>query len=352
MKAVKVQSPGNAKLVSDAPKPSLRPGYILVKVAAVALNPTDWKHIGFVDAPVTVGCDYSGVVEAIGEGVTKKFNIGDRVFGVLHGCNESHTDDGAFGEYCVAKGDLQMHIPENMSFEAAATLGMGVATVGQGMYQAMKLPLPNQPIKEKTPLLIYGGSSAMGSYGIQYGVASGFDVLATASPHNFSYVKSLGASAVYDYRSSTVGADIRKATNNKLYVAWDAISEGSSPQIVADALAEPAPAGVTLKWGTILRPKGPRSDVSQTATMMYTSIGDAYVKGGRESPASKEDFEFMKNFVEISEKLIHEGKVKPVQFEVKGGIDDILAGLNDMKEGKVSGKKLVFTIAKLPKAGL
>jgi NADPH:quinone reductase-like Zn-dependent oxidoreductase len=69
----------------------------------------------------------------------------------------------------VAKGDVQVRIPDGMSFEAAAGLGVGIVTIGQGLYQTLKLPLPDENVKkEKFPILIYGGSSAMGAYGIQW----------------------------------------------------------------------------------------------------------------------------------------------------------------------------------------
>jgi NADPH:quinone reductase-like Zn-dependent oxidoreductase len=170
MQALKIQEAGKAA-VTKVPIPSLRPGYILVKTSAVALNPTDWKHIGFVSAPVTVGCDYSGVVENVGEGVFLPWKAGERVCGVLHGSNETHPDEGAFGEYLLAKGDLQIKPPSNWTDEEAAGLGMGVSTVGQGMYQVLNLPWPDQPATEKFPILIYGGSSAMGAYGIQFAKA-------------------------------------------------------------------------------------------------------------------------------------------------------------------------------------
>lgn len=73
--------------IQDVPIPKLRDDYILIKVTAVGLNPTDWKHI---DGAVTVagsrmGCDYAGVVEAVGPKVTKPFKKGDRITGVAHG---------------------------------------------------------------------------------------------------------------------------------------------------------------------------------------------------------------------------------------------------------------------------
>jgi NADPH:quinone reductase-like Zn-dependent oxidoreductase len=170
MQAIKIQAIGKAA-VTKAAIPTLRPGYILVKTRAVALNPTDWKHIGFVSDPVTVGCDYSGVVEKVGEDVSLPWKAGDRVCGVVHGASEAHPEDGAFGEYLIAKGDLQIKVPESLTDEEAAALGMGVGTVGQGMYQALNLPWPDKPATEKFPIFIYGGSSAMGAYGIQFAKA-------------------------------------------------------------------------------------------------------------------------------------------------------------------------------------
>lgn len=61
-----------------------------------------------------------------------------------------------------------MRIPDDMSFEEAATLGAGIVTMGQGLYQSLGLPLPDDPAKEAIPVLIYGGSTATGSLAIQF----------------------------------------------------------------------------------------------------------------------------------------------------------------------------------------
>lgn len=176
MKAYKLFSKGNAA-VADAPKPALRPDCVLVKVAYVALNPTDWKHIKATDVPegttpLTVGCDFAGVVEEVGVDVTRPLRPGDRVCGFLQGTNLEWPDNGSFAEYLVVKADLVLEVPSHMSFPEAATLGVQVYTVGQGLYQSLGLPWPTEPLPkvaddEKTPILIYGGSTAMGTLGIQ-----------------------------------------------------------------------------------------------------------------------------------------------------------------------------------------
>lgn len=171
-KAIVITRKGHAELVSSRPLPHLRDGFILVKTVAVALNPTDWKHIHYFDnlRDALVGSDYAGIVEAVGPGVTKTFQPGDRVFGPVRGCDVTQQENGAFAEYIVAKGDLANRIPDTLGFEDAATLGMGLMTVAQGMYQALGLVRPERPITqaESEPVLIYGGSTATGSLGIQF----------------------------------------------------------------------------------------------------------------------------------------------------------------------------------------
>ena len=126
-KAIVIESRGIARLVSDAPIPRLRDDYILVQNVAVAINPTDWQHIdGEGQSGAIVGCDYAGIVMDVGPNVTKLFAKGDRVCGFIHGSNGDNHENGAFAEYVTAKGDLQIPIPNGVSFEEAATLGVGM----------------------------------------------------------------------------------------------------------------------------------------------------------------------------------------------------------------------------------
>lgn len=86
MKAIRIKAPGEAALDS-APIPQLRDDYILVKTVAVALNPADWKLIDHLAGPgETVGFDYSGVVQQVGRRVQNGLRPGDRVAGMIHGC--------------------------------------------------------------------------------------------------------------------------------------------------------------------------------------------------------------------------------------------------------------------------
>jgi NADPH:quinone reductase-like Zn-dependent oxidoreductase len=81
--------------------------------------------------------------------------------------NDVEPEDGCFAEYIVVKGDLQIHIPSNMSFEDAATLGAGIGTNALA-WKFLELPLFTLPLSSERPLLfIYGGSTATGTLAIQ-----------------------------------------------------------------------------------------------------------------------------------------------------------------------------------------
>lgn len=134
-RAVIIASIGKAEIKS-VPLPTLRDDYILVRTTAVALNPTDWKHIyGINLGPnqptvigTRVGCDYAGIVEQVGPKVIKAFKKGDLICGPAHGSNAVQPEDGTFAEYIVVKGDVQIKVPGNLKDYEAATLGIGITT--------------------------------------------------------------------------------------------------------------------------------------------------------------------------------------------------------------------------------
>ncbi|KAH8621081.1 Trans-enoyl reductase actts2 [Alternaria postmessia] len=338
-RALVVQSQGEVQ-VEEIPLPTLRDEYITVKVKAVALNPGDWKMLyGPHATPGSIlGCDYSGVVEKVGRAVNALLTPGDRVAGfAFGGCPYNH-DEGGFASYVTAKGDIQAKLSDSISFEDAATLGVGITTVGQAMYQALGLPLPPAIIQEAASILVYGASTATGTLAVQYAKLTGLKVFATASPHNFDLLKKLGADEVFDYRDPECGAKIRTVTNGLLSLVFDTISEGSSPAICAAAMG--AKGG---KYTALLPIKNfPRSDVKVTTILGYTALG---VKVSDHLPANQKDFEFSAKFWKLSQHLLEKEKIKTHPVDVRqGGIDAIPQGLQDLKNGRVSGVKLVYKI--------
>ncbi|KAJ5182535.1 Protein TOXD [Penicillium capsulatum] len=340
-KAIVVTSPKQASVVADRALPAIRDDYILVKTEAVALNPTDWKHVEYMAPPgVLVGCDYAGVVQEVGKDVKKSLKKGDRVCGFAHGGNAVQPEDGAFAEYIVAKGDIQMHIPDHLSFQEAATLGVGIVTVGQSLYQSLKLAWPTEPLKTPETILIYGGSSATGALAIQFAKLSGYTVLTTCSPHNFDLVKRLGADKAFDYKDPNSAAAIREYTQDKLKLVLDTISLESSAQYCDATLSSEGG-----DYSALLPIKIERANVDDRWTLGYTAVGEAFDFGPTPVPAKPEDLEHAAKFAAVAEKLIAAGKIKPHVPKVNpGGLHGVLEGLELLKADKVSGEKLVYNV--------
>ncbi|TVY84210.1 Protein TOXD, partial [Lachnellula suecica] len=340
-KAIIVQSKGVAKVV-DAPIPKLRDNYILIEVKAISLIPADWKHIDHSSPPgCWAGMDYSGVVVEVGSAVTKNFKKGDKICGGCHGGNTAYLEDGAFANYITAKGDLQMQMPSNLSFEEAATLGSGLITISQGLYKWLELPLPPAVISPSFPILIYGGSTASGVIAIQFAKLSGCKpIIATASPANFAFAKELGADYVFDYHNAEECVkQIRSVVGDSLTHVFDCISceEICIPSMSTSSSGtyctlSPAPPGELISN----HPTAKRETVQG-----YTALGEAYEFFGHTVEVNERDFELSKTFIEIGKKLVEEGKIKTHRISVNEGgvgLEGALAGMQFMREGKLSGR--------------
>ena len=195
----------SAVAVRNVPFPSPGPGELIVKTAAVGLNPTDWKSLARLPAvDAIIGVDFSGTVDRIGDGVSK-FRPGDRVAGFVHGSVASNHEYGSFTEFVLAFEHLTALLPDHMDFEEGAILGVGITTVRQALGQTLQLPWPSPKPTSKalsdTTVLIYAGQTATGSLAIQFAAMSGVRVITTSSPESFDRMQTLGAEKAFDYVS-------------------------------------------------------------------------------------------------------------------------------------------------------
>ncbi len=225
--------------VGIAPMTAPRDDEIVVRVRAVAVNPFDRaiQTIGdiitpWITYPFVVGSDLAGEVVQVGRLVTR-FQVGDRVLGYAAGSDKrrNRAAEGAFQEYAVVLAHMAAPIPDTMAFAQAAVLPLGVSTAACGLYQTdfLGLHAPSSvPAPTGKTLIVWGGSTSVGSNAIQLAVASGYDVVTTASPHNFDYVKALGAREAFDYRSKTVIVDMIGALRGREIVGALAIGAGSA----------------------------------------------------------------------------------------------------------------------------
>jgi NADPH:quinone reductase-like Zn-dependent oxidoreductase len=223
----------------SAPYTSPRENEIVIKNGAVAINPADWLKqdmgdlmFSWIKYPFIVGSDVAGEVVEIGSAVSR-FKVGDRVLGHAVGISEKRNSsaEGAFQTYTVLLAHMASPIPSTLSYESAAVLPLGVSTAACGLFQKDQLALqyPSVPPKPtgKT-LLVWGGATSVGSNAIQLAVAAGYEVITTASPRNFDYVKKLGASQVFDYNSETIVDNLIHAFKGKTIAGALSIGHGAA----------------------------------------------------------------------------------------------------------------------------
>lgn len=225
--------------VSSAPYTHARSNEIVVRNHAVAINPIDWiiPLVGnlvfpWLTYPFVLGSDVAGEVVEVGDAVTR-FRVGDRVLGHAVGVDKTRnrSAEGAFQTYTVLLAHMAAPIPVTMPYENAVVLPLALSTAACGLFQKDQLALlyPSvTPQPTGKTLLVWGGSTSVGSNAIQLAVAAGYDVITTASPRNFAYVQKIGAKEVFDYNSATVVDDIIRALEGKTLAGALAIGTGSA----------------------------------------------------------------------------------------------------------------------------
>lgn len=186
---------GDVLEVGDLPEPRPGPGDVLVRVRAAGVNPLDWKiRDGALRAirsfrfPLVLGNELSGVVEAVGDGVTR-VAPGDEVFGRV-----DKDRPGAFAELAVVRAEVLAPKPARLTHEEAAAIPLAGLTAWQALTE-------RGGMKRGQRLLVHAGAGGVGSFAIQLGRILELRVTTTASPANHELVKELGAEVVIDYRS-------------------------------------------------------------------------------------------------------------------------------------------------------
>lgn len=137
-----------------------------------------------------------------------------------------------------------------------------------------------------------------------------------------------------------MGKQIRTSTKDKLTTIFDTVSLPSTAAICAEAMGSSG--GL---YCNLLGEDCPREDVKSIFFLGYSQSGEEYIFEGDTYPAQPEDFVFAKGFAEVAEKLWVEGKWRPHPQRVGGkGFKGAIEGMNEMKEGKVSGVKLIYRV--------
>lgn len=199
MKAIRVHKPGGPEVLQfeDAPDPTAGPGQVLVRVRAAGVNPVDTyiRSGGYARMPALPyipGADAAGVVEAVGEGVSR-VRKGDRVYTAGGG---GGLLTGAYAELMVCDASLVYPLPANISFAQGAALGVPYGTAYQALFHKARAR-PGETV------LVHGASGGVGIAAVQLAVAHGMTVIGTAgTDRGRKLVEEQGAHHVLDHTTA------------------------------------------------------------------------------------------------------------------------------------------------------
>src|SRR5581483_4466844 len=194
MKAARVLRFGSPGVIvnDDLPRPEPAAGQLLVRVKAAGVGNWDALvregKIPNEPLPLILGYELSGIVEAIGSGVSG-FMPGDEVYGAT-----SELLTGAYAEYSAPSAKMMAQKPKSLNFIEAASAPVGTVTAWQMLFEYGQVCAGHK-------VLIHGAAGNVGAYAVQLASQAGLHVLATAAAGDRDYVRSLGAETVMDYRT-------------------------------------------------------------------------------------------------------------------------------------------------------
>jgi NADPH:quinone reductase len=218
MHAYLVEEAGGEFRRVDVSRPAVGVRDVLVRVRASGVNPLDAKIRAGKAAhakqplPAVIGLDMAGVVEAVGDGVTR-FQAGDEVYGMVGGVGGVH---GTLAEFVAVDADLLARKPRNLSMREAAALPLITITAWEGLVDRAK-------VWAGCSVLVHAGAGGVGHIAVQLARAFGADVFATVSAEKKGIVAGFGAMPI-DYRAMSVDEYVMTVTGGEGFdIVYDTV---------------------------------------------------------------------------------------------------------------------------------
>src|SRR5437762_1021981 len=211
MKAIRVHKFGGPEVLQldDVPDPKPGPGQVVVRIRAAGVNPVDTyirsgNYAMLLTPPYVPGNDCAGVIEAVGEGVTR-FKRGDRVYVVRTTMQLS----GAYAELAACDASMLHPLPANVSFSQGAGVSVPYGTAYRGLHHKAHA-------RAGETLLVHGASGGVGIAAVQLGVAHGMTVVGTAgTDRGRKLVQEHGAQHVLDHSAPDYLKKLMEVTGNR-----------------------------------------------------------------------------------------------------------------------------------------
>ncbi|MEZ9633007.1 zinc-binding dehydrogenase [Vibrio cyclitrophicus] len=325
MKAITYQKTTDTFILKTLPKPSIENEFdVIVKVFAAGLNPVDGKInnwaslVDNMDDNFVGGLDVSGEIVEVGAEVSN-WEVGDQV--LYHGDMRRHS--GGFSEFSVHDSRTLIRKP-NVSHEIAAATPCAAWTAYRALHDKIN-------IIGCESLFIAGGAGGVGSFAIQLAKIAGVkSIITTSSEAKHSYVKSLGATHVIDYRTQNVIEEVMKVTSGLgVDFALDCVG-GNNAYICSQVLGFE---GEMVELVDVVNPTLYPGAKMNGLSFHQISLGSGHINGdkGRKTIVTAGI-----TFSQLLEsKLIVVPELKVISLE------DVPSSLNDIRKKKTLGKIVV-----------
>lgn len=252
----------------------------------------------------------------------KQFRVGERVFAC--GLTKRDKKYGTHQKYVAVRLPFVQKIPGNLSYEQAAVLPLCLSTAASAVFDALGLTLPPSSQGSGKTVLIWGGSSVVGSCAIQLAVNSGYDVIATSSTRNFQHCLDLGASHVIDYTAPDVEEQILNSLKGKdVFGAVEAVWKDTNMAVLCN----------------VLEKCGGRKVLASVMPIPEYKKDDITVRPAMSTVDSKNTNYIWQEYIYNA---LNDGKFKvsPAPTIIGQGLDSIQTGLDKLAAG-VSAQKIV-----------
>jgi NADPH2:quinone reductase len=194
---------GHVLRIADVPRPEPGPGEVRVRIHVSGVNPTDWKsRAGATPRPITKfqipNHDGAGVIDAVGEGVDPG-RVGQRVWVWLAAAGQRW---GTAAEWTVLPGERAVPLPDDVSLDLGASLGVPAMTAYRALFA-------DGPLDGKT-VLVAGGAGAVGHFAIELAKRAGAGVVSTVSnEQKAGLAEQAGADLVVNYTDTDAVDQVR-----------------------------------------------------------------------------------------------------------------------------------------------
>ncbi len=327
------------------PIPELGDYEILIENKYIGLNPVDWKgkkyKFGIYSFPWIQGRESSGIVQEIGSKVSN-LTKGDKVFIASTSYRDLRTS--TFQNFTIFDSRLVWKLPENISLKESCTIGVGLITAGSVLEELNVNLFDHEEfdkaklLHQRENLLIWGGSSGVGSYIIQLAKVAGFKkIITVATLKHTDFLHKIGATHVLDRFKSKeeLIKDLKEIVPEGLQIGIDVVGKETTDTVIEFLNVNKVENEAKIFVGVVTKP----SKDLDSKLLENIEVKQVLIK------KFHENLKFGENLVAKTWELLSNEQIKPQKnLKIYKGFEGILNGLKDLEKFGASNEKYIVEL--------